>query len=261
MKNIGTCKLCFNYGALEKSHAYGRAVFRRLFKPGSGKAVAITYGTTPNKYSSDGWAEYQLCKCCEMLLNARYEDYSLGVLRAKYGTIEKSEFGLSFTGIDQHKLIMYFLSIYWRAANSSHRAYKHVELNCPDNEYFRRVILNDLAVPPRKLSVKVSRLKNYTKVKGLSEQGIKEWLLSPFPQTYTNDSRSAGTICFVFEGFLIEIYLNGLNIKRRQEPGVLSKKRKRLIIQYLDLFKVSHIVNMIAAGYEKEIKGNSRVNV
>lgn len=80
MPELGSCKLCNKQKDLQLSHAVGDSVFRRIFKTNSGKGISVTRGDEDITYSSDSWAEHQLCSDCEMLLNLKYEKYSLGVL-------------------------------------------------------------------------------------------------------------------------------------------------------------------------------------
>jgi len=155
---VGRCKLCNQQKDLKISHAVGDSIFKKIFRTNSGKGISLTSGDEAIGYSSDSWAERQLCLDCEKLLNIEYEQYSLGVLRGKNCQLSKTDLGLTFKELDQQKLIMYFLSIYWRAANSGHSAYKNVVIIDNDNEYLRSSILNNTKIPAAKFSVKVSRV-------------------------------------------------------------------------------------------------------
>ncbi|BDY05429.1 hypothetical protein [Ferrimonas sp. YFM] len=253
------CKLCNIQSDLQISHAVGDSVFKKIFRTNSGKAIAITSGNAPIGYSSDSWAENQLCADCEKLLNHNYERYSLGVLRGSGCTFEKKTDGLHFSNLDQHKLIMYFLSIYWRAANSSHASYRNVVILDKDNEYLRNAILNDLSIPSNKFSIKLSRVLDLSKSKGFTDQAIKQFIVSPFCRIYENEKVENISVCFMFEGFFIEVYLKGLDEEEQTLCGLLSETKSDLVIPYLNLFDIDEIVDLMVDGYRKHLEGNSRV--
>jgi hypothetical protein len=252
------CKLCLAKAELKNSHAIGDSVFKRLYrkKSNSGKAIVLTLDDENIKYSSDSWSEHQLCNSCEKLLNTSYETYSLGVLRGKKVEVDKTSIGIKFSKIDQHTFILYFLSILWRMANSNHESYKNAVISESDSEYLRVAILNKSKIPSGKFSIKISRVIDYTKNKGFSSDSIKELIVSPFPRNYENNNYS---VCFMFEGFFIEIFMPSLKLKERNIVGVLNKQKSILIAPYLDIFKIDEIVKLMAINYGKQRQGRSKV--
>jgi hypothetical protein len=256
---IGKCKLCNLQKDIQLSHAVGDSVFKKIFKTNSGKGISLSSGNEAIGYSSDSWAEHQLCLDCEKLLNLEYEQYSLGVLRGKNCQFSKSKLGLTFRELDQQKLIMYFLSIYWRAANSGHSAYKNVQIIDDDNEYLRNAILNNLKIPTGKFSIKVSRVIDLSKSKGFTPYSIKQIVVSPFCRVHKGTKLKNVSICFMFEGFFIELYLKGLNLKVRSQYGVLAKAKTILVVPYLNIFDIEEIFELMVTNYGKHIEGNSRV--
>ena len=259
MPNIGKCKLCKKQKDLQVSHAIGNSIFKKILRANSGKAIFLTSGDKAIGYSCDSWAEHQLCSDCEKHLNLMYETYTLGVLRAHNCTFSKSELGLSFSDLDQHKLIMYFLSIYWRAANSGHPSYKNAVISEDDNEYLRNIILNNLEIPSEKFSVKLSRVIDLSESRGFSPQSIKELIIPPFNRVYEVGKSNNISICFMFEGFFIEIYTKGIEMKERKKHGILSKVKDSLFVPYLNIFDIKEIVNLMMVNYAKHIDGNSRI--
>lgn len=246
---------------LQLSHAIGDSVFKKVFRTNSGKGISITSDDDDIGYSSDSWAEHQLCSDCETLLNLRYEKYSMGVLRGKNCTFNKTDFGLSISSLDQHKLIMYFLSIYWRAANSEHPSYKNTVIHEQDNEYLRDAIFNDLKIPSGKFSIRISKVIDLSEGKGFTPEEIKELILSPYCRSHQERKMTNVSVCFMFEGFFIEIYLRPLKIKERNKPGVLTKTKSNLMVPYLNLFEIKEVVDLLVFGYGKFIEGRSRVKL
>lgn len=259
MPIVGKCKLCNQQKDLQISHAVGDSIFKKIFRTNSGKGISLTADDEAIGYSSDSWAENQLCSDCEKTLNLKYEQYSLGVLRGKNCQLSKTDLGLTFKELDQQKLIIYFLSIYWRAANSGHPAYENVVINDNDNEFLRRSILNNTKIPAGKFSIKVSRVIDLSDSKGFSSDSIKQIVVSPFCRVYENNKLEDVSICFMFEGFFIEIYVKGLKLKDRSKYGVLAKTKKLLVIPYLNLFDIKEVVDLMVKNYGKYIEGNSNV--
>lgn len=257
----GSCKLCLAEAELKNSHAIGDSVFKRIYrkKSNSGKAIVLTLDEENIKYSSDSWSEHQLCGSCEKLLNTRYETYSLGILRGKNVEVDKTSIGIKFSKIDQHKFILYFLSILWRMANSNHESYNNVDITEPDKEYLRVAILNNSKIPSGKFSVKINRVIDYTKNKGFSSNSIKELIVSPFCRSYENNEVNNTSVCFMFEGFFIEIFMPSLKLKERNKAGVLNKQKNSLITPYLDIFKIDEIVKLMAINYGKHRQGRSKI--
>jgi len=255
MTIYGECKLCKNKKDLQLSHAIGDSIFKKILRANSGKAISITSDDEPIGYTSDSWAEYQLCSDCEMLLNDRYESYSLGVLRARNCKISKSSLGVTFSNVDQHKLIMYFLSIFWRAANSGHRSYNNVRILKNDNEYLRDAILSDYKIPANKFTVQISRVIDLTKNRGFSDKNLKDIIISPFCRVYETKISA----CFMFEGFFVEIFMRGYSRKDRNKYGVLSKAKRIFVAPYINLFEIPEIVDLMVDGLGKHIDGKSRI--
>lgn len=214
----GICKLCLSKAELKNSHAIGDSVFKKIYrkKSNSGKAISLTLDDENIRYSSDSWSEHQLCNSCEILLNTNYETYSLGVLRGKNVKVDKISLGIKFSNINQHKFILYFLSILWRAANSNHDSYKNVVITDLDNEYLRAAILSNSKIPSGKFSIKINRVIDYTKNQGFSSNSIKELIVSPFCRIYEKDKVDNISVCFMFEGFFIEIFMPSLKLKERK---------------------------------------------
>lgn len=256
MTKTGICKLCKNLGILQLSHAVGDSSFKRLFKTISGKAVTFSDSDDEYiQYSSDSWADHQLCEACERHLNESYEQYSMRALRGRNATITKS--GVTFSDIDLHKLNLYFLSIFWRAANSDHPSYKQVVITPQSNEYLRDAILHDKKVPIARFSVKLSRLTDLSG--GFTKDALKQVIVAPFPRIHGDKRLRHISMCFTFEGFFTEIYMPGLKLNRRNEPGVIHETRNILHAPYLDIFSIPEIVDVMVIGYKKYIKNKSRV--
>ncbi|MFP3489501.1 hypothetical protein R0K20_18070, partial [Staphylococcus sp. SIMBA_130] len=90
--------------------------------------------------SNDTWDTEQLCKRCEGLLNTNYENYSIRVLRGKVGVVKKHASGVTFEDVETRKVVSFFISIFWRAANSKHESYSKVYIPEPWNDQIRAML-------------------------------------------------------------------------------------------------------------------------
>lgn len=140
------CKLCDSASQLQKSHAIPNSIFRRLFKANSGKAILLKTGAGDIQYTNDSLATPQLCSKCERLINEKYEKYSIDILRGGRNSAIETSNGIIFSGIDANKLRMFFIAIFWRAANSTHAKYSGavmpMEFYHKDiNKFIKRAIL------------------------------------------------------------------------------------------------------------------------
>ncbi|MEQ6889187.1 hypothetical protein ABE957_10930 [Halomonas sp. CS7] len=255
------CKLCRSGTDIKKSHAIADSVFKRIFRVNSGKAIAFSRDEEDVYYSSDSWWDNQLCGECEDRLNEKYERYSLQVLRAQKGVFNRSEHRLIFSDVNLHKLNMFLLSIFWRAANSGHVAYKNVVILDGDNEYLREALLSDRQVPISRISVKIERLIDKTREGGFSLKQLKDIVISPFCRIYGADKTKHISVCFVFEGFFVQVFVPGLKLKQRAAAGVIHKSQRFLSVPYLHLFDIEEVVELMVDGYCKHAEGKSNIKI
>lgn len=251
---IGQCALCLTVTDLRRSHAIPDSVFKRISKENNGQAISFNDDDTSLvDYSSDSWWEYQLCSSCEQHLNLSYEQYSLSVIRAGKGKILKHDFGVTFSEIDTLKLQLFFLSIFWRAANSKNEAYQNVYIPEPWNNDLRLHLLNKTRVPLLFMTVKISRLIDRSAKDGFSLKTLKKVIASPFFRKLPNRKFS---FCFLFEGFFIEIFMPGFTQNQRVAKGVINPLNNIMVAPYLNIFDIPEILNLLVAGYQKNLNKN-----
>lgn len=248
---LGRCRLCLESKSLSKSHAIPDSIFKRILRKNSGKGIALSLDDRDIAYSGDSWWDYQLCTNCEGKLNNNYENYSLRVLRGGAGNVSKHKEGISFNGIDLHKLNMFFISIFWRSSISKHSAYSQMKLGGQIDEYFRTMILNDSKIPISVTTVTISRLIDYTRSGGFSLNSLKELIVPPV--------FNGNEFCFVFEGFYLQVHLPGLKVKERSKPGVIRPTRNILFVPFNDIFSIPVLHKLMVVNYGKHIAGKSRI--
>ena len=249
----GKCALCLAVTDLRRSLAIQDAVFKRIAKENNGQSIRFDDSDTSLvEYSSDSWWEYQLCGGCEQHLNLSYEQYSLSAIRAGKGKIFKHQFGVTFSEIDTLKLQLFFLSIFWRAANSRNEAYQKVYIPEPWDNELRIHLLNKSRVPLRFMTVTISRLIDRSAKDGFSLEVLKSLIISPFFRKLPNRKFS---FCFLFEGFFIEIFMPGHTLKQRAVKGIINPLSKAIVAPYLDIFDTPEILGLFVAGYKKNLEG------
>lgn len=253
----GKCALCLEVTELRRSHAIPDSIFKRITRRNNGQAISFNSDDTSLvDYSSDSWWEYQLCGNCEQHLNLSYEQYSLSTIRAGEGKFLRNDFGVTFRDIDVLKFQLFFLSIFWRAANSKNQAYKNVYIPEPWNNELRAHLRRKTRVPLRLITVKISRLIDKSTEDGFSLSILKDIIVSPF---FRKLPARKFSFCFLFEGFFIEIFMPGHTLKQRAVQGVINPLNKMVAAPYLDIFEVPEIVSLLVAGYKKNLEGKVKI--
>ncbi len=254
-KQIDYCKLCQNLTELEKSHAIPKAVFNNIFRNASGKAVAINADSdTYTQYSSDSWAEYQLCKSCEAKLNNQYDSYSINLLKSTFNQ-EKKKLGLTFINIDRRKFRLFFLSILWRSALSKNLYYKNIKLDAVPLEILRSAFYNNTNVSYSYFTVAVYKLENYTDIESLNSDNIRTHIIAPFVREYPKFN----SICYLFFGFFIEIFIVKLPKSILSKPGVLYGNSPIFMAPCQEILDVPEVLNIFVVALDKEDSGKTKI--
>jgi len=237
---VYNCKLCQKNPKLKKSHAIPDTFFRQIFKEDSGKSIVVSSAVNvPIINSSDSWATNQLCNECERKLNENYEDYSIKVIRGK--NTKRDESGVTFSNLETMNFFGFFgffASVFWRAANSEHEAYSKIISPEPWNEELRKCLYNNDKIPENLLSIKLSKLIDYTANDGLTLEDLRKLIMSPFSRKSKEKKYS---FCFVFGGFFIEIFTPALKHIDGNKVGVLKCSKPIFIAPFLDIYDVPEI--------------------
>lgn len=165
-----------------------------------------------------------------------YEGYSIGVLRGHGGVAKKTNFGVTFSRVDVNRICLFFISILWRAACSSHKAYEGAVLPIEFyknnvGERLRLAILNNIAIPTNLVSIKISRLAD-SKV-GFESEKLKDLIVAPFHRPF-GKNRSI-SVNFVVEGFLITLIMPGVSHADRKKYNILNRSQDFIVAPYLEL--------------------------
>ncbi|HEM7157963.1 TPA: hypothetical protein U2K46_002288 [Acinetobacter baumannii] len=241
------CKLCEEEKELQRSHVIGKVVFSKILKKVEhGYAINISIGKNQIKKSTDTWDSKLLCKDCERLFNQKYEDYSYHVLRREQKGIlaKEGSHGIYFSNVNTYRVILYFISIYWRAGYSTHSAYSNVVINEGISSHLKQVFKDEANLNPKVFSVRVRLLKD--KSGGFSQESLKQIIINPY-----NRIKDQGfVLCMIYEGYFFELFCNASTFKERQASGFLNRARDSFFVPYVDLFDIPEVVEVLANGFK-----------
>jgi len=250
------CGLCLEFNELVRSHAIPNASFKIISKGRQAVVVTADIGRHPAG-SNESFKTYQLCSGCEKFLNKEYDSYALPRLRGQKGKRILYGEGVTLIGIDLTKLQLFFLSVFWRAANSEYLAYSQVFIPEPWNNEIRECILNKQPVPLDLSTVKISLLKDMRKEKFLSDEVLAKIIMEPFHRLSDNNI----SFNFIFEGWFVEIFTPGLDLKERQSMGVIYSERIRLTCPFIHPYDIHEFSEIIIPGIQKDIEKKKESNV
>lgn len=252
----GTCALCLRHRDLCVSHALPEALFRFLFKRGSGKAVRVVDDqSTRTGNSSESWSDHLLCKECEADLNQRFDSYGINVFTGLFCSIRTTSAGTTFTRIDRQRLRTFVLSVLWRMAASSNEAYARVQLPHGVKEEIRAALYEKRRIRSSVAEVGITQLKGSSEVPVLSEENLKSMILAPFIRKHG----AFDSIGFLFFGFVIEVFMPRPARQYMSGIGVATGTSPILLAPFRDVSSFEPLLNLLVRGMDKHDQGLSKV--
>ncbi|WP_336964093.1 hypothetical protein [Acinetobacter pittii] len=242
---LGICKLCNMNEDLQRSHVIGKTVFSRILRESDGN-VALHFKLKDDNYlkTNDTWDTRLLCRDCESFFNRRFEAYAIQVLREKRNDViyTKHPNGVIFNNIDSERIILYFFSIYWRAAHSTHTAYADCVILPTSSNFLVSCFRNEKKLIQSAFSLRIRILSDETNT--FSKESLKEMLIGPY---ISNLNR--GFVCtMAFEGYLFELHFGFTSFKERSKLGFLDINKRFASIPYVEVFKHKDITDMVYKG-------------
>ena len=125
------CKFCHQDRKLIKAHVVPRSFFE--INPAELPRLATDKDGTFPKRAPTGIYDTQLvCETCERLISP-YDDYAQRLLladreAASQVVYEEQVIAYNYGAYDYQKLKLFFLSLLWRASESSHTFYRRINL-------------------------------------------------------------------------------------------------------------------------------------
>lgn len=243
--------MCLKESELQWSHAIPNSFFKKLFKKNNGNAIFLSTSDAENiRLSSESFAQYQLCFNCEQLLSNNYEGYAISAFRGKGINVTRNEDFIKFDLIDSRKIRLFLLSIAWRVSRSSHPALREISIQLINLEKIRIALLKNTDTDSKVSSIKISRLVDSTE-NGFSLDQLKQIIISPFKRRFENRNQS---ICFILEGFFIEIFTPGIKTDNSQQ-GFLLSENNCLEIPYIEILSIPEMVAIFIQSISKHRQG------
>jgi len=217
---IGICLFCDESKELQRSHTINKTFFSELLKSchetNSARVISLSSDTIKN--SNDNWTDRLLCKECESYFNQHFDGYGPNLLRGKIKNVNIASLKnkVIYENVDTSKLMLYFISLYWRGAKSNHPSYEALITNDVIHNFLKHC-LTELKLDCKYINISVSKI--YDGVGAITESSVKQMMVSPFYRLY--EQSNSYSFCFIFEGFFIEIYFGKM-------PYILRKKREWL---------------------------------
>lgn len=251
----GLCRLCNNWSALRKSHAIPDFLFRRLFAKGSGSAIAMD--SDPNsriQRSQDSWDEPLLCGKCESKLNTQYDTYADRFSKRAEITVTQRGSVVQIANVDVQRLRMYFVSVLWRMAESSHENYRSVVLTRQQKETIAACLRENTSVSERLLSVRLHQLVDSSGSDAFSQDGIEGLITSP----WCDVAEGTGIVTFQFFhiGYLVSVRFPGLSMVHRRKQGVLAKNLSVLMVPQIELLAIPKFMHLLMMSWDKQHRGH-----
>lgn len=252
---VGFCHLCKLNKLLCNSHALLNSQFVPILRSGNGKGISLTNDEkTFNKYSSDSWHKPLFCRECERRLNDDYDRFACSTLTGKFKNFFRTEKGIVFEPLESERLRMSFLSILWRISISTHLSYSNVELPYTLQDelwsffYFRRIATLDRYV------VSISKITDSTETDGFEQEHLRNMVFSPFARRYEGFI----SVCFLFLGFFIEIFIPMIPPKYLTNPGVVHGSTGRLVVPFIEILDIPEVVEVLISGLKKDSDGKTK---
>lgn len=244
------CALCLQPELLKNSHVVPNAVFRAIKKAnGTGNLISFD-DSWPSLVtrSQESWSERLLCVECEQKIG-RYEKYGIEALRKVFRSDAAGGMAL-FKPHDYKRMRIFLTSILWRATASKGAIFSAVSLPHDLYEEARISILKESPLRPPRLGCMISRMRDYSRADGFSDDNLRQIVVSPFRR-----NRKAGSsFVFVMEGFFLEFFYPSVPFRIFQGYGA-HRDLESLLIPGKSIFEVKEFVDLLVAGYAKNIHG------
>lgn len=236
----GFCRLCLRFTELCVSHVIPNSYFKTMKREGNGKAVSFTTDRLSHvEKTQESWAEYLLCKDCEQKIN-RWETPCIDSLR----TAQKKRSDI-IPGYDYKTFSLCFLSLLWRAAESTHDSYGKIVLPSHHQKHYRAILAGEVAFDDPLFECRIQRL---TDKAGLIP--LERMVLSPVSDALPPSIRYT----FFFGGYAIEFFVPKAPHKHRGKPGFLVD-RSSLFVPTAEFSSFPDLMQSFVVGLDKSMRG------
>ncbi|MFC6669450.1 hypothetical protein [Marinobacterium aestuariivivens] len=111
-------------------------------------------------------------------------------------------------------------------------------------------LFNKKPLSPLRLGCKISKLNDSVPGGTFSEESLKQVVISPIPRR----NRKTISFLFAYSGYLFEYFAPAIPYGESRQKGIF-KKSSVFLVPYQPITKVPEILDVMAYGLEKDIKG------
>ena len=108
-------------------------------------------------------------------------------------------------------------------------------------------------MPYSNFTVAVYKLENFTNIESLNSDNIRTNIIVPFVKKFSN------TICYIFYGFFIEIYLIKQPKSFLLKHGVLFGNSLIFMAPYQEILDLPEVLSMFITALNKEDSGKTKI--
>jgi hypothetical protein len=244
---ILSCQLCLKEPKLLRSHILPRAYFKEITRNSSGKAISFDdFPDTVVRFSSSQWVQELMCEACEKTIG-RYEASAIETLRTFRGKFGKS--GEQRLCLESNHCRLFLTSLIWRSAIATIDEFQKVCLPKAIRERARRSLFSGTPLPRQVLTCTLRILTD--KSQGFDDASLRNFLITPIPRV----DGIPYSFLFLIDGILLDFFCPGLTESRDLEADGVMSGRRLITVPTVDIFEVRELVNILVAGYGKNLDG------
>jgi hypothetical protein len=120
LPTTGPCRLCDKHSILLESHVLPEFLYKPTYDENH-RAIVVRLDEMDKGHARKGLRENLLCDACEKFLSQEYEDYFAREWTRRPRVI--TEPSVVVAGLDYRRVMLFFLSILWRASISTRKEF------------------------------------------------------------------------------------------------------------------------------------------
>lgn len=248
--NKAICRLCGEEKLLRKSHIIPQSYYRRI-KSGNGQLLKVKGDkTTPPALDNSDPKDRLLCQDCEQFIEKNYEKEGTQFFKPRSTTIVMPNY-IKIKKFKYRIIYLYFLSIIWRASESSLPQYKELTLGNIAPLIRQCLINKSLSISPQVRIdhfIKICVVRITEKSGTISDRLIKKCLIDIALDK--GEELSEGFLYyFMIDGFLVCYLFKAVeNFELQKTARYLSQleDRSSIKLQKVDISELSQLSSLFS---------------
>ena len=221
---------------------------RELLRRSGGAAILLSDGAEKIRRSGDSGKVKLLCAECEQLFNFELDSPAIAFLRSYRNKINC---GIDVSNACAAPLLLFVMSVVWRASRSTSPAYSGIQLPKKMENAFKAIIFDAKAVA-KIASVRLEDLVDPAIKGGFSRDDLTQIILWPKARRPEKNIE----ISMAFGGFAFRVYLPKLSYPESKEPCYLRAKPSRIRARKLNVFHYPGFMDVCVQNRAKHEQGH-----